>query len=277
MGGGDLLRVVRAPNIVLAAAGVCAGGWIALGRVTLTPLLCWAAISGLGLGAAGNVWNDLQDAAADRINHPGGERPIAAGRISRDTGNLLVWLGGLVGVAGAALVSGAQVAMALIVFLAMLVYSPWLKRLGPVGNLTVAVIAGFPLFYGAMAVGRSPAGLVPWALGFSIHLARELVKDLADEAGDRVVGRRTLPIRYGREAARRVAWWTCVGFVPLSIGLPLMAGYSARYFMLAVLAQFLVLLSAHRVTRNHLNAASFSLKAAMALGLAALVIGRVGG
>ena len=61
----DLARLVRANNLLLAAAGVLAGGWIALGAIALPKLLVFAALSGVGLGAAGNAVNDLQDIVAD--------------------------------------------------------------------------------------------------------------------------------------------------------------------------------------------------------------------
>ena len=70
----DLLRLVRAGNLLLAAAGVCAGGWIALGAPALPKLLAFAALSGIGLGAAGNALNDLADVPADRVNRPAGPR-----------------------------------------------------------------------------------------------------------------------------------------------------------------------------------------------------------
>lgn len=273
---GDYLRVVRAQNLVLAAAGVVAGGWIALGTFAVPVAVAWAAMSGVALGVVGNVWNDVQDAAADRINHPAGERPIAAGRFSRDRANLLIWLGTLVSLGGAALAGGWQVAAAVVVLGLMLGYSPRLKRLGLIGNLTVAVVAGFPLAYGALAVGRFEAGFVPWVLAAWIHLGRELVKDLADEAGDRAVGRRTLPVRLGSAGARRVAWWTCLAFVPVSVLLPAAAGYGAAYFAIALPAQALVVYAGLGVRRDRLRLASGSLKGAMAVGLAALVAGRIG-
>ena len=38
------LRLVRATNLLIAAGGVLAGGWIALGAIGLPKLLCFAAI-----------------------------------------------------------------------------------------------------------------------------------------------------------------------------------------------------------------------------------------
>lgn len=271
----DGWRLVRGHNLLIAAAGVLAGGWIALGRVTFPNLLVFAAISGIGLGVAGNVVNDLQDAAADRVNHPGGERPLAAGRITRDAAHLFVWLGLIVGLGGAALVSGTQLLVGIAALALMFVYSPVLKHAGWPGNLAVAAVAGLPPFYGALSVGRPGAGLVPWALAAWIHLGRELVKDLQDEAGDRQTGRRTLPIRIGRPAAVRVAWWICVAFVPWAFVLPILATYSGLYYPIAAIAGLVVMLAASALRRDRLAAASGRLKVAMVIGLVALVLGRV--
>lgn len=272
---GDGWRLVRGPNLSIAVLGVLAGGWIALERVAIPKLLVFAAMSGLGLGLAGNVTNDLQDAATDRVNHPGGERPLAAGRISRDTAHLLVWLGLLVGLAAAALVSGTQLLVGLAALVVMLAYSPGFKRAGWPGNLAVAAVAGLPPFYGALSVGRPAAGLVPWALAAWIHLGRELVKDLQDEAGDRLIGRRTLPIRIGRAPAARIAWWICLAFIPWAFVLPLWADYSWRYYAVAAIAAVMVVLAARALRRDRLGGASVLLKTAMVIGLVALVLGRV--
>lgn len=268
----DVWRLLRANNLLIAAAGVVAGGWIALGSVALPKLLAFAALSGIGLGAAGNVANDLQDVSADRINRP--DRPVAAGRVRGQTGHLLLWLGVLLGLGTAALVSGWQLAVGCATLVVMLGYSHWLKPHGLPGNLAVAVVAGLPPFYGALAVDRAAAGLVPWTLAVWIHFARELVKDLQDEAGDRAAGRRTLPVRVGADRAVRVAVWSCVGFVPVSVLLPLATGYGGVYFVVASLAQLGVLVAAWLVLRRRFAPASGALKTAMVVGLVGLVMGR---
>ncbi len=271
----DGWRLVRGPNVLIAGGGVLAGGWIALGQIALPKLLVFAALSGIGLGLAGNVVNDLQDAATDRINYPGGERPIAAGRISRDAAHLLVWLGLAGGLGCAALVSGMQLLVGLAAAAVMVAYSPVLKRAGWPGNVAVAAVAGVPLFYGALSVDRPGAGLVPWALAAWIHLGRELVKDLQDEAGDRATGRRTLPVRVGRPRARSVTWWVCIAFVPWAFVLPRLAGYRDVYFAVVSIAALLVLLAAVALRRDRFPRASVLLKAAMVVGMVALVLGRM--
>ena len=157
----------------------------------------------------------------------------------------------------------------------MIGYSPVLKRRGPLGNVTVALTAGLPLLYGALAVGMPAQGIVPWVLAAWIHLVREIVKDIADEAGDRVIGRRTLPIIFGPRRAAVVAAVLAVLFVPVSLGLPARAHYRAAYYVVALFAQLAVLLVASRLVSGRLERNSLLLKGAMLVGVVALVAGRV--
>ena len=270
----DHARLVRAPNLLLAAAAVLAGGWIGLGAVALPKLLLYAALSAIGLGAAGNATNEVQDVVADRVNDPA-RHPVAAGRVRGDTANLIIWFGIALGIGCAALVSGCEVLVAVLALLVMLGYSPLLKRHGVPGNLAVAVVGGLPLYYGALAVGRPGAGVVPWVLAAWLHLARELVKDLGDEAGDRAAGRRTLPVAVGSARATQIAVWACVLFFPLAVALPLTSGYGSVYLDVAGLSLFAVAIAALALRRQRFVTASGLLKVAMVFGLGALVLGRV--
>ena len=273
VGGG--LRLVRATNLLIAAAGVLAGGWIARGAVGLPKLLCFAALSGLSLGAAGNAWNDICDQGADRLNRAPQQRPLTAGRIGRGTADLFVFLGAVFGVIAAALVSGRQVIAALVALAVMLAYSPLIKPRPVAGNIAVALIAGLPPFYGALAVGAPAAGVVPWILAAWLHVAREMVKDVEDEAGDRVIGRRTLPIVVGRRPAQVVAAGVALLFVPGSLLLPRAAGYGGAYFLIALPAQMAVSIAATWLILGRVERVSVLLKVSMVVGLVALVAGKV--
>ena len=268
------LRLMRAPNLVIAAAGVLAGGWIALGRIALPKELLFAAISGMALGAAGNAWNDVCDAAADRVNRPG-TRPLAAGQLSPGTAHLIVFLGALVGLSAAALVSGTQVLVAGLALAVMLAYSPLLKPRPAVGNAAVAVVAGSPPFYGALAAGAPAAGVVPWILAAWLHLAREIVKDVEDEPGDRAIARRTLPIVLGSRQAQVIAAGLGLLFVPASLLLPWRTGYGVAYFLIALVAQMAVMVAAVWLLLGRVERVSILLKTAMVAGIVALVAGKV--
>src|SRR5437868_3690753 len=162
----DVLRLVRVHNLLLAALGVLAGGWIALGTLATPCVLWFASLAAVGFGAAGNALNDIWDRAGDRVNRPRGERPLAAGRLTRGTADLCVVAGALVGLATAALVNGGAVLVGAAALAVMIVYSPLLKRRGLPGNVAVALVAGLPLLYGAIAVGRPASRL------FAGHSAR---------------------------------------------------------------------------------------------------------
>jgi len=269
------LRLVRATNLLIAAGGVLAGGWIALGDIALPKLLWFAAISGLALGAAGNAWNDICDQGADRLNRTPDMRPLTAGQVRRGTADLIVFLGALIGVGAAALVSGRQVIAALAALAVMLAYSPLIKPRPVAGNVAVALIAGLPPFYGALALGVPAAGVVPWVLAAWLHLAREIVKDVEDEAGDRAIGRRTLPIVVGRRPAQVVAAGVALLFVPASLLLPRLAAYGGAYFLIALPAQMAVLIAATWLILGRVQRVSTLLKASMVVGLIALVAGKV--
>jgi len=266
------LRLIRALNLIIAAAGVCAGGWIALRDFALPKELVFAALSGMALGAAGNAWNDIRDVAADRINRPS-SRPLASGHIRRGTADLIVFGGSVLGITFAGLVSGFQVLAALAALAVMFCYSPLLKPQPLLGNLAVAVVAGSPPFYGALALGRPAAGLVPWILAAWLHFAREIVKDVEDEAGDRAIGRRTLPIAAGRRPAMVVAAGIALLFVPASLLLPMNDDYAGAYFLFALPAQMAVLVAATWLLLARVERVSTLLKGAMVIGLVALVMG----
>jgi 4-hydroxybenzoate polyprenyltransferase len=270
----DVGRLVRLPNLLIAALGVLAGGWIALGRIAVPGPLAWAGVAAIGLGAFANVLDDLWDEVGDRANART-DRPLAAGTVGRGTAHLCVFWGAIIGLGASALVGGAAVAAALAALAVMTAYAPVLKPRGIAGNLAVAVVAGFPLAFGALAVGRPAAGFVPWIIAAWLHFGREIVKDILDEPGDRAVGRRTVPIVRGAAGARRIAGAALVSGVAVSVVLPWLAGFGGAYFVAAVPAQVLMLVVAWRLSRAVVVRASGLLKIAMVVGVAALVLGRI--
>src|SRR5205823_12484765 len=118
-------------------------------------------------------------------------------------------------------------------------------------------------------------GVVPWALAAWLHLMREIVKDVGDEAGDRLLGRHTLPIVLGARGAALVAAALGIAFVPLSLALPLAAHYRGAYYVVALFAQLTVLLVASRLITGNMTRNGLLLKGAMIVGIVSLVAGRV--
>lgn len=269
----SVLTLIRARNLLLSAAGVAIGGFLAQGHIAMPDMLLWAMASAVGLGAAGNVANDLADQDADRINRPG--RPLVSGAVSASVALLIGGLAGGLGLLAAWMVDTRLFLLGLAALIVMLAYSPLLKQRGLLGNLAVAVVASLPLIYGATAVGWWRGGLVASVLAALLHFSREIVKDLEDIAGDVAQGRRTIPIRYGAETAFILAAGALIVFVPASLA-PYFAGwYGHRYGIVVIALDIGMLALVARLLAQQVAGARAALKTAMLAGLVALLWDRL--
>jgi len=268
-----MLALVRLKNLLLAAAGVAIGGVLAQGAWRISAAVAWAMASAVLLAAAGNVANDLFDRDADRVNRP--DRPLVSGRVSERAAFALAGISGGLGLLIAWFLGRDMFFVALASLVVMLLYSPAIKPLGLPGNVAVAVIASLPPVYGALAEHFPRAGYVPFAMGVILHFAREIVKDLEDVAGDRVQGRRTVPIVLGRDAAFVLAAGALVLFVPASLA-PWFGGwYGRRYGIMVIILGVGIGVLIIRLLARDGRGASPALKLAMVWGMAALLWDRM--
>jgi len=269
----SVLALVRARNLLLAAAGVAIGGILASGVIGIGTAVGWAMLSAMLLGAAGNAANDLFDREADRINRP--ERPLVSGRLSVTAAFVIAGACGGGGLWLAYWIGAPQFYVALAALLVMLLYSPLIKPIGLPGNLAVAVIASLPPVYGALAAHNARAGYVPFVMGALLHFAREIVKDLEDVPGDLALGRRTLPVRLGRDTAFLLAAGALVLFVPASLA-PWFGGwYGLRYGIAVLVLDALIAVLIARLLARQEGGARAALKVAMIWGLLALLWDRL--
>jgi geranylgeranylglycerol-phosphate geranylgeranyltransferase len=269
----SVLALVRLPNLLLSAAGVAIGGVLAQGHLAFPAVLQLAMVSAILLGAAGNIANDLADQEIDRINRPA--RPLVSGVVASNTAIVIGGLCGGLGLLAAWFTDPRVFQIGVVALVVMLLYSPLLKPRGVVGNLAVAAIASLPMIYGATAVGWWRAGLAASGLAAILHFAREIVKDLEDVAGDDALGRRTIPLAFGREPAFLIAAATLVLFVPASFA-PYFAGWYGRRYAIAVgILDLGVGILIARLLDRQLAGAKAGLKAAMLCGLAALLWDRL--
>jgi 4-hydroxybenzoate polyprenyltransferase len=226
----------------------------------------------MGIGAAGNVVNDLFDLPADRVNRP--ERPLAKGTIGVPAALALALVAAIAGLVTARAAGRGVFVLGGAALVAMVVYSPFLKAHGVPGNLTVAAVAALPLLYGALAAGDAGAGVLPFVLGAWLHLARELAKDADDAAGDTVLGRRTVATRWSPAVARSWSAGAAISFIPVSALPVFVAGYHPRYLGFAAVAAGAALWATRRL-RSGASGGPAALKLAMTIGLVGLVAGRL--
>ena len=283
----DLLRLTRPLNVVLFLAATALGGALAAGMSAFEgePLarLLLAMASATLVGAGSNVVNDLYDVEIDRVNRP--DRPLARGAVSVRAAWGFWALLSAGGVLLGAWVSPLHGALAAASVVLLWMYSAWLKGTVLIGNVAVAGVIALGVLFGGLAVGSASGPL--WAgvaLGGVIVFAREIAKDVEDAEGDRAGGARTLPLVWGERRALGLSF-AVVGLVIASLplaaevvgtsfymwGLPLAGCLLVALWTLAV-----ALAENGAPLRDPSRRASGWLKAALAVGIAGLVLARMG-
>lgn len=147
---------MRPANIVTSVADVLAGITIS-GFLTdsnsfannLSPviLLC---ISTIGLYGGGVVFNDVFDAALDKLERP--ERPIPKGIVSIREAAFLGTILLLIGIITAAVVSRISALLAISIAFAALIYNKWSKHHAIAGPLNMGLCRGLNLLLGISIV-----------------------------------------------------------------------------------------------------------------------------
>lgn len=191
------------------------------------------------LAAGGYAINDYFDVKIDRINK--NKKVIVDRYIKRRVVMMLhlVFTGlGLLSTVYLSYITGLWQLSALFIFVAFTLwyYSTTLQHQFLVGNLAIALMAGFvPLIVGLFEIPLQNAAHpeiveklgysifnIPayWIIGFSgaifsLTLAREISKDVIDIRGDRMFGSRTIPIQWGVKATKSVliSVYTIIGAV----------------------------------------------------------------
>ncbi len=273
------MRLIRAGNCALAAAGVGVGAYMTwVEPVYLRPAL--AAAATFLMCAAGNAMNDLTDIVGDRINHP--ERVLVTGALAPEFARRLAIACAAAAAALGAL-AGLEVAALVLLAAALLAaYNLHLKNLPVAGNLTVGVLGGMTFLAGGAAVDPTlawilPGPLIPAVFAVLFHFVREILKDARDIAGDRAVGSCSLPLALGIRASLTAALVLFAALVVLTI-VPVAAGWFGTLYKVItvyvidfpVLA--LLILVWGNPTARMLSIGSTALKAGMALGVVALLV-----
>lgn len=257
------LVLLRVPNALIAAVGVVVGAWWARPGSAFDARVGLAALAAFAVAGAVNAFNDIFDVDIDRRAHP--ERPLPSGAMGTRAAAMLACAATAAALLIARRLDAASQGLVLGALVVGYAYSPALKAHGLLGNLSVAVVGSFPFLVGADAVGDAADALVLFAVAVPLHLAREIVKDIADTTGDEG-RRRTLPIVGGTALSRAVA----TAAVVLHAGLASFLFAPAGWRLLALLPA--VALAAWATARADATRGATLLKVAMLLAMAALFV-----
>jgi len=270
--------LARPHNCLLAAASVLIGCLLA-GGAPDARVLAGAAAAFL-IPAGGYALNDIYDLEADRADKPW--RPLPSGAVGRRGALLAAAIAWSAGLTLSAIAGPTGVAFAVSWMLLLWLYSTRLKSAGLAGHVLVSAVASSGFILGAALGGGVVAGLVPFSVALSFHLAREIVKGAADMRGDAAAGVRTLAVGAGAGAvvplsAASIAAAMALSIVPYAVGV-----YGASYLVPILAVQpFLGLALGLIVAPGRVGGAAAPpygrvatiLKAVMPVGLLAFLLG----
>ncbi len=276
-----LLALVRPHNCLIAALSVAIGTLLAAQDLTATSVV--ASVMAFMVCAGAYALNDYFDVGSDRVNKPW--RPYAGGRLERQTvigAIVALWTAGL----ACGLLAGRVAVVFFIAWIVLLYLYSWrLKSYGLAGHLVVSVVASSGFLLGGWVGGDPEVAIAPFAIATLLHLTREIIKSVADMAGDEAAGARTLALSIGPLRAMRMALWCIVGLVVASL-LPFVTrvfGYAyflvvavGAYPLLVVCARLIILAGRgnRRIERSSVTVAG-ALKLVMLVGLLAFFLAGV--
>ncbi|WP_435076172.1 geranylgeranylglycerol-phosphate geranylgeranyltransferase [Halococcus sp. AFM35] len=267
-----LLELTRPVNAVAAGMLTFIGAFVA-GGLGMSVAVGAAVGATVFATAAGNAMNDYFDREIDAINQP--DRPIPRGAVTPRVAlgfSLLLFAGAVVLALALPLTA---IAIAVVNLLALVAYTEIFKGLPGVGNAVVGYLGGSTFLFGAAAVGRvTEAVVVLFALAALSTVAREIVKDVEDIAGDRREGLNTLPIAIGE----RPALWLAVALLAVALlasPLPYLQETFGWPYLAVVAVADLVMAVAAVESFSDPTAGQEHLSYAMFLAGGAFVVGRL--
>jgi geranylgeranylglycerol-phosphate geranylgeranyltransferase len=195
------VEIARIPNCLMMGFAVIIGEFMSLG----SAMPVYSAVVGFLVGfiivAGSMAINDIVDAEIDAINNP--SRPIPSGRVSKTEAAAFAAIALVAGLILAFALSGLNLLIAGVAVGLMLYYNKFGKKTGLPGNAVVSANLAIPFIFGG-AIGGVNATLYVFALlAFLAGMGREVIKGIADIAGDSKRGVRTLAVAKGQGIASK--------------------------------------------------------------------------
>lgn len=206
-------KLIRSNNILPALLLNFTGGWLSNPQLVKSKQFIVSAIITLFVMSYSMIVNDLFDLEVDLINNP--ERPLVTGQISRQEAIALsIFMVGLTEFLNNCFMPGPMKPLARMALFIVTIYTPILKRICIIKNLTCAGLISFALYYSGLAV--NPLILqyehsllnIAGQLIFWGSYQNEVLLDILDKDGDEKAGVATVPVLFGNQVAYTIANFT---------------------------------------------------------------------
>lgn len=271
-----ILKLIRPINFLITLISVIIAAIICLPDKSPGMNVFIAALAASLVMASGNIINDIFDIEIDKINCP--ERPLPSGKISNKNALALYFILLLLSLIFSWFISLPAFFIVVVTTLILYLYSKVFKRILLVGNIVVAFLTGLVFIYGGFVVDNPKAAIVPAIFAFLINLIREIVKDMEDVNGDRLIGVITFPIKFGFQKSKILILVITIFLILFTVYPFLTHLYKIEYFIIVmVIVNPILVYSMKLLFENQsvvsLNKTSNLLKLCMAFGLIAIYLG----
>jgi len=203
------LKLIRANNIPATTFLCFSGGFIMDPHISrlFQNNIFWISILTTNLIMSVNmVINDLFDIEIDRVNNP--SRPLITGEISKK--DAILSTVGLLGIAEILNIRYLPINLQAIIHLAVgftFIYTPILKRILFVKNLSCGIIVAFSVFFAGLSTAKIPFSIHPnreiltiaCNTIFSGSLINEILLDIRDYTGDKLYNISTVSTCFGKD------------------------------------------------------------------------------
>jgi geranylgeranylglycerol-phosphate geranylgeranyltransferase len=201
------VKIIRPQNIIPTLFLCFTGGWItnpSVKSLLKSPTFIVSSINSVIVMSSSMIINDIFDLEIDKINNP--SRPLVTGQLTKKEAIMYNCL--LVGIAEILSLKYLTPKSILHVNLALLnitVYTPILKRILIIKNVSCAFLVSFSLFFAGLASMNGlplnhKSNSLLWIAARTIFfgsLFNELLLDMHDYEGDKLNNIPTIPVVFG--------------------------------------------------------------------------------
>ena len=179
------LSIIRPGNALMAGATVALGFWLS-GSASSLLALAQLVIATLCAVGYGNILNDILDVKSDRISHPG--RPLPKNEMALSSAVIFAFFLCSFSIVNAFMVSTTHGIGAIAPCALLSLYALFLKGTPLAGNIVVSLLVAYTIIFGGLTAPLCGRLFIPALLAFLLNFAREIIKDMQDERGDRSAG-----------------------------------------------------------------------------------------
>ncbi len=197
----DFYDLARFDHGILVVIAILVGEIITLKSFPPFYLFLKAGLTGLFIQAASFMIGDYFDRKTDMLNKRY-DRPLARGTVNEKTAVLLSLLFFAVGLTLAYSINFPAFLIASVFALIGFSYGFYFKNTPLLGNFFTAASMAVPFIFGGIVHGKIPSSVIVLsAMAFLAGTGRELIKGVQDYEGDKLTGRKTFAIVFGKTKA----------------------------------------------------------------------------